>query len=162
MPLPAFIASARPAPEQAAASMAPPDAPAAPARSASPAPAEPAASAPVAPARQREIVRVVFPFGSASLTEEAGRQLDDVAKRLKQGNLAAVISGHADARGNAAVNQKVSLARAHAVGNGLLRRGAPPASLRVEGEGADAPVASNQTADGRALNRRVDIELLPR
>jgi phosphate binding protein len=163
MPLPAFLAAARPSSEPAASVMAPP-VPAAPARPAGAGANEPAASAGAAPApaRQREVVRVVFPFGAASLTEEAGNTLDDLAKRLKQGNLAAVITGHADARGNAAVNQKVALARAHAVGNGLLRRGAPPASLRVESEGADAPVASNQTADGRALNRRVDIELLAR
>jgi phosphate binding protein len=167
MPLPAFLASARPAAETTAAGMASPaqvaapDRPAAPAANARPAASEPVAAPPAAP-RQREVVRVVFLFGAASLTEEAGKVLDDVAKRLKQGNLAAVITGHADAKGNAAVNEKIALSRAHTVGNGLLRRGAPPAALRVEAAGADAPVASNKTTDGRALNRRVDIELLPR
>ena len=163
-PLPAFLLVAATAPPSLATSPEPRAAQAGPGRPAASPETNPLASSAASPVptRQREIIRVVFPFGAASLSSEAGRVLDEVTARLKQGNLAAIISGHADARGNAVVNQRIALARAHAVGTGLLHRGAPPASLRVDAQGADAPVASNGSADGRARNRRVDIELVPR
>ncbi len=71
------------------------------------------------------------------------------------------ITGHADAKRNPEANQKVALARAHSVAGELLKRGAPATALRVEASGSDSPVASNQSAEGRAKNRRVDIELIP-
>ncbi|HYN41555.1 MAG TPA: phosphate ABC transporter substrate-binding/OmpA family protein [Thermoanaerobaculia bacterium] len=148
VPAPAIAAAAPPAPSSAASAPA----------TAAVAPA-PAAVAP--PAKTREVVRVPFGFGSTTIGPSAARLLDDVSKKLSEGGWNASISGHADARGKPEVNERVALARAHAVANALLKRGVPPKTLRVEAAGAEAPVASNESDEGRAKNRRVDVELIP-
>lgn len=151
--LPAVLAAVPP--------RAPAAAPAPAAVAAAPAAAAPAAAPAAPPARTREIVRVTFAFGSTTPDASAAEALGNVAKKLSSGGWSASISGHADSKGRPDVNQKVALARAHAVANALLRRGVPPKSLRVEAAGSDAPVATNQSDEGRAQNRRVDIELIP-
>ncbi|MGW8309552.1 MAG: OmpA family protein [Thiogranum sp.] len=68
------------------------------------------------------------------------------------------ISGNTDSTGSAAVNQKLSLARAESVAKFLVDVGNIEASrITVDGYGAEKPVASNETPEGRAANRRVDI-----
>lgn len=160
--LPAVVAAVPPrAPAQSAPAAPAPLAPAPAASAAAPAPAAAPAATAAPPAKAREVVRVSFAFGSTTLDGSSGPALDDVARRLSAGGWAANISGHADAKGKPDVNEKVALARAHAVANALLKRGAPPKALRVEAAGADAPVATNSSDEGRARNRRVDIELVP-
>lgn len=154
--VPARAPTVAPAPQAAAASLAPVSVPLA-----APAAAAPAPAAVAPPARSREIVRVTFGFGSTAIDAQAAGLLDDVARKLSAGGWSASISGHADAKGNPVANERISLARAHAVANALLKRGAPPKSLRVESAGSEAPVASNESDEGRAKNRRVDVELIP-
>ncbi|VXD06329.1 conserved membrane hypothetical protein [Enterobacterales bacterium 8AC] len=73
-----------------------------------------------------------------------------------------VVSGHTDATGNAKSNQALSLHRAEAVRDWIIQNSAVPAScFAVQGFGATQPVASNETAAGRAANRRVEITLVP-
>lgn len=127
---------------------------------AAPAP-PPATPEPTAPPRARELVRVFFPFGAVTLTSEAQSVLDGVAGKLRPGDQAAIVSGHADTRGPVEVNRRVAVARAQAVASFLASRGVPSKQLRVDGAGADSPIASNDTPAGRAQNRRVDIELVP-
>lgn len=73
-----------------------------------------------------------------------------------------VVSGHTDNTGNAKLNQTLSLRRAEAVRDWMRDTGDVPEScFAVQGYGADRPVATNDTSDGRALNRRVEISLVP-
>lgn len=70
-----------------------------------------------------------------------------------------IISGHTDNQGNAALNQPLSEARAKSVVAWLKQHGADTSRLAPEGFGATRPVADNATANGRALNRRVEVSL---
>jgi OmpA-OmpF porin, OOP family len=70
-----------------------------------------------------------------------------------------IISGHTDNQGNAALNQPLSEARAKSVVTWLKQHGADVSRLAPEGFGATRPVADNATANGRALNRRVEVSL---
>jgi len=73
-----------------------------------------------------------------------------------------VVSGHTDNTGNLKLNQTLSLKRAEAVRDWMRDTGDVPEScFAVQGYGAGRPVATNDTADGRALNRRVEISLVP-
>ena len=73
-----------------------------------------------------------------------------------------VVSGHTDNTGSIKLNQTLSLKRAEAVRDWMRDTGDVPEScFAVQGYGAGRPVATNDTADGRALNRRVEISLVP-
>ena len=67
------------------------------------------------------------------------------------------IVGHTDSTGSDAINNPLSLARAESARNFLTMRGVSGARIQVEGRGSHQPVASNDTLDGRARNRRVEI-----
>lgn len=71
------------------------------------------------------------------------------------------IVGYTDDRGAAEHNRDLSLRRAQAVGKELVGRGVPEDRLRFEGRGGEEPVASNDTPEGRAMNRRVELHLVP-
>ena len=73
-----------------------------------------------------------------------------------------VVAGHTDITGNAHLNQTLSLKRAEAVRNWMRDTGDVPEScFAVQGYGASRPIATNDTTEGRALNRRVEISLVP-
>ncbi len=73
-----------------------------------------------------------------------------------------VVAGHTDNTGNAHLNQTLSLKRAEAVRNWMRDTGDVPEScFAVQGYGASRPIATNDTTEGRALNRRVEISLVP-
>lgn len=71
------------------------------------------------------------------------------------------IVGHTDSDGDAAYNQTLSEGRANAVGNVLLQNGVPGSRLQTFGRGENQPIATNLTPEGKALNRRVEIVILP-
>jgi phosphate binding protein len=119
-----------------------------------------AASASAPAAKKRETIRILFASGSAAPRAQSEKELARIAQRLEGGGWSALIVGHADSTGPAAVNQKVALARAHAVANRLLARGVKAQLLAVDAQSNDAPAATNGTAEGRAQNRRVDVELV--
>lgn len=102
---------------------------------------------------------LLFRSGSATLIPSARAKLDQVAAALlnvdTDQNL--VIEGHADARGPGKLNRELSAARAEAVRVYLVERGVPRAKLVALGRGEDQPRAANDTAEGRATNRRVEI-----
>jgi len=130
-----------------------------------PAPAPAPAPAPVPPAPVVEKVTfaadAVFDFDKAVLKNEGKEKLDDLAVKLKGLNLEAIIAvGHTDNVGSDAYNQKLSLHRAEAVKAYLVSKGVEPSRIFTEGKGEKQPVAENKTADGRAKNRRVDIEVV--
>ncbi len=71
------------------------------------------------------------------------------------------VVGHTDSTGSLAYNQKLSVRRADSVGDYLQGQGVEPARFIISGAGPSFPVASNDTPEGRALNRRVEIVLTP-
>ena len=109
------------------------------------------------------VVRDVhFEFDSAKLTAADKTKLDMIATRLKQENASAQlrVTGHTDSVGSDSYNLKLSEKRAHSVVEYLIQSGVPRSSfVSVSGAGESHPVADNKTADGRALNRRTEINI---
>jgi OmpA-OmpF porin, OOP family len=105
---------------------------------------------------------VHFEFNKATLTPGDKQQLNAVATKLKTEapNVQLHVSGHTDSVGSDAYNQKLSERRAHSVTDYLVGAGVSrSAFVSVEGDGESRPVADNKTAEGRALNRRVEIKI---
>lgn len=103
---------------------------------------------------------VTFDTGRATIKADYRSVLDDMALILNEyGDTSIRVIGHADSTGTAAVNQRLSEARARAVAEYLQRKDVDAARLSTSGEGATRPVASNDTVEGRAQNRRVEIVL---
>ncbi|MBH3382491.1 OmpA family protein [Pseudomonas juntendi] len=105
----------------------------------------------------------LFEPGSAELKPGSTKALINALVGIKaQPGWLIVISGHADARGDAARNLDLSRARALAVRDWMQRMGnIPDSCFAVQGVAASQPVSSNATRLGRAENRRVDIRMLP-
>jgi outer membrane protein OmpA-like peptidoglycan-associated protein len=103
--------------------------------------------------------QVLFVTGKAELLPAAQDQLAVVAKALQdQGEIRPiVVEGHTDSVGSESNNMKLSQDRANAVRSFLVSKGLPSDKLSAVGKGKSSPVASNDTADGRANNRRVEI-----
>ena len=103
---------------------------------------------------------VNFEFNSGQLTPHARRVLDDVAKVWEsEPNLAAEVAGHTDWMGPADFNLQLSQQRANSVKAYLVDRGVPASQLSARGYGESQPVADNNTEDGRAENRRVELNV---
>lgn len=84
--------------------------------------------------------------------------LDRFANSLKTNPNAEVrIIGHTDSTGTAAINEPLSIQRAASTREYLVMRGVSSHNINVDGRGATVPIASNETAEGRARNRRVEI-----
>ena len=104
---------------------------------------------------------VFFDFDKAVLKPEGKAKLDDVVGKLKATALEVVIAiGHTDSVGTAEYNQKLSVRRAEAVKAYMVSKGIEPNRIYTEGKGKAQPIASNTTAEGRAKNRRVEIEVV--
>lgn len=104
----------------------------------------------------------LFESGSATLKPGAERALERLARLLqKQPGRGIAIEGFTDNTGPAQTNRRLSQARAAAVRQALVERGVDAARIQARGHGPDLPVASNQTAIGRQLNRRVEIVIAP-
>lgn len=138
----------------------------APAPAAAPAPA-PKAAAP-APAPQPPAATKVtyaadtfFDFDKSVLKAEGKAKLDDLVGKVKGVNLEVIIAvGHTDSVGADAYNQKLSVKRAESVKAYLVSKGIEKNRVYTEGKGEKQPVADNKTAEGRAKNRRVEIEVV--
>ena len=141
-----------------------PVAPPAPEPVAPPAPA-PAPVAPIAPVPSSEKVTYAadafFDFNKADLKPEAKAKLDDLVSKTKEINLEVIIAvGHTDAIGGDAYNDKLSVKRAESIKTYLTSKGVEANRVYTEGKGKKQPVADNKTAEGRAKNRRVEIEVV--
>ncbi|GAB2889965.1 OmpA family protein [Paralcaligenes sp. KSB-10] len=103
---------------------------------------------------------VSFDTGRYTLKPALLPVLDSVARALVQHpELRAKSIGYTDSTGSAATNQTLSVNRAQSVTNYLGQQGVAPNRLSVEGRGAGNPIADNNTAAGRAMNRRVELYL---
>ncbi len=146
----------------------PPPAPPAPvpAPQAAPAPAPTPAPPPaVVPAPTSEKVTFAadafFDFDKSVLKPEGRAKLDDLISKMSGLNLEVVIAvGHTDSVGTDAYNQRLSVRRAEAVKSYLVSKGVEKNRVYTEGKGEKQPVADNKTAEGRAKNRRVEIEVV--
>ncbi|MDD0808819.1 OmpA family protein [Curvibacter sp. RS43] len=145
-----------------AAPAAAPAAPAAAAAPAAPAAAAPAAAAPaVAASKVTYAADAFFDFDKAVLKPEGKAKLDDLVGKVKDINLEVIIAvGHTDSVGSDAYNQKLSVKRAESVKAYLVSKGIEKNRVYTEGKGEKQPVADNKTAEGRAKNRRVEIEVV--
>ena len=106
---------------------------------------------------------VLFTSGQSALLPGAMVKLNDVGDALLKGNPESkiVVEGHTDSQGRAADNEKLSLARATSVREYLVSRGIAADRISAQGLGASRPVAGNNTPEGRADNRRVEIVVQP-
>ena len=102
-----------------------------------------------------------FDFDKAELKPEGERRLDVIASRLKEMELEVMVAvGHADATGPAKYNENLSRRRAEAVKMFFESRGFAADRIHIDGKGESQPIASNATRDGRAKNRRVEVEVV--
>lgn len=105
---------------------------------------------------------VLFATGKQELLPIAQDKLGEVAKALKdQGFKKIVVEGHTDSRGSATQNEDLSRGRAESVRAYLVSRGIPSDKIEAVGYGSRRPVADNETPEGRANNRRVEIVVTP-
>ena len=152
-----------PAPEPRQAPPPAPEPAPAPAPMVAPPPPPPAAAAPAAPVSEKVTFAAdaFFDFDKSVLKPEAKAKLDDLVAKTKAVALEVIIAvGHTDAVGADAYNQKLSVARSEAVKAYLVSKGIEKNRVYTEGKGEKQPVADNKTAEGRAKNRRVEIEVV--
>jgi OOP family OmpA-OmpF porin len=125
-----------------------------------PAPAPVVAPAPAA-AKVSYAADVFFDFDKSVLKTEGKAKLDDLVSKVKGINLEVIIAvGHTDSVGTDGYNQKLSISRSEAVKAYLVSKGIEKNRVYTEGKGEKNPVADNKTSEGRAKNRRVEIELV--
>ncbi len=143
-----------------AAPKAAPAAPAAKPAAAKPAP-KPAPKPAVAATKVTYAADAFFDFDKAVLKKEGKAKLDDLVGKVKAINLEVIIAvGHTDSVGTDKYNQKLSVRRAEAVKAYLVSKGIEKNRVYTEGKGEKQPVADNKTKEGRAKNRRVEIEVV--
>jgi outer membrane protein OmpA-like peptidoglycan-associated protein len=105
---------------------------------------------------------VLFDSGAATLKPGGRKAVDNLATLLqKQPARSIQLGGFTDSTGSAETNRRLSEARAEAVKQALVERGIDPKRIETRGFGQAFPVASNETAVGRQLNRRVEVVIAP-
>ncbi len=105
-----------------------------------------------------------FKLGSAELTDHGkdwlNKRLPPYVRAAQEGRISEILLiGHTDSTGNAAYNQALSERRASAIGRHMASKGIPAELIIIEGRGETEPVAGNDTEEGRARNRRVEINV---
>ena len=143
-----------------AAAAVPAPAPVAPPVAAVPAPVAPVAPV-VAATKVTYAADAFFDFNKSVIKPEGKAKLDDLIGKIQGINLEVIIAvGHTDSVGSDAYNQKLSVRRSEAVKAYLVSKGIEKNRVYTEGKGEKQPVADNKTAEGRAKNRRVEIEVV--
>lgn len=105
---------------------------------------------------------ITFDTNSYAIQPQFRATLDKVASTLSEYNQTMVdVYGHTDSTGSDAINLPLSRNRAQSVADYLTTRGVQSARLATRGFGSSQPIASNDTPDGRAQNRRVEIKIVP-
>jgi len=149
-PAPVAAAPAKPKPEPAPAKVAP-----------APAPAPKPVAVPPKPKRIIVLQGTNFGFDSAELTPEARGTLDEQTAILeRESDVRVKIEGHTDSTGPEAYNKGLSERRAKAVEEYLISKGISADRLEIMGYGPSSPIAANDTKEGRAMNRRVELKVL--
>jgi outer membrane protein OmpA-like peptidoglycan-associated protein len=130
---------------------------------------EPAPPAPMPPPRAGEpaprmaekiVLRGVnFDFDKSNIRPDAAVILDEAVRILSGSSAPVSVEGHTDWIGSDAYNQGLSERRANAVQAYLIEQGISPSRLSTSGYGESRPISSNETREGRALNRRVELHV---
>ena len=119
---------------------------------------------PVAPPAATKVTYAAdafFDFDKSVIKPAGKEKLDDLIGKIKGINLEVIIAvGHTDSVGSDSYNQKLSVRRSEAVKAYLVSKGIEKNRVYTEGKGEKQPVADNKTAEGRAKNRRVEIEVV--
>jgi OOP family OmpA-OmpF porin len=103
---------------------------------------------------------VLFAFNSADLTPSMQSRLDSVMGKLQDPSVTSIkVVGHTDSVGSDEYNLELSQKRASSVAEYLLSQGVTPNKVTSEGKGESEPVADNETEEGRAKNRRVELNI---
>ena len=126
-------------------------------------PAPAPAPAPVAAAATKVTYAAdsFFDFDKSVLKPEGKAKLDDLVGKLKGISLEVIIAvGHTDSVGTDGYNQKLSIARSETVKAYLVSKGVEKNRIYTEGKGETSPIADNKTNEGRAKNRRVEVEVI--
>ena len=153
-PAPVAVAPAKPKPKPAPAKVAPAPVPA---------PAPKPVAVPPKPKRVIVLQGTHFGFNSAELTPETRAILDEQAAVLeKEVDVRVEIAGHTDSIGPEEYNQGLSERRAKAVEEYIISKGISADRLEIMGYGPSSPIAPNDTKEGRAKNRRVELNVLER
>jgi len=136
--------------------------PAAPTATPTPGVTPPAAGQPpVAASKVTFAADAFFDFDKSVLKPEGRAKLTDLVEKIRGVNLEVIIAvGHTDSIGTDAYNQRLSVRRAEAVKAFLVSKGIERNRVYTEGKGEKQPVADNRTKEGRAKNRRVEIEVV--
>ena len=128
---------------------------------------QPAAAAPVAVAPVPTAEKVTyaadafFDFDKSIVKPEGKAKLDELVNALNGLDTEVIVAvGHTDWIGTDAYNQKLSERRANAVKAYLVSKGVPAEKIFTEGNGKKQPIADNKTRQGRAKNRRVEVEVV--
>ncbi len=128
-----------------------------------PPPPPPVAQAPPPPpppTKEKIVLRAVhFDFNKSNIRADARPILDEAVRMLKERNINVVVQGHTDSVGSDGYNMKLSHRRADAVKQYMVDHGIASSRISAEGFGKRQPVASNDTAEGRAQNRRVELHV---
>ncbi|MGJ7514637.1 OmpA family protein [Pseudomonas baetica] len=128
-----------------------------------PQPQYPASEKPAEPVQPEVITLsndVFFGFNQSDLTPTAQSELDSIMGKLLDADVTSIkVVGHTDSVGADAYNQALSERRASSVAQYLLSQGVAANKLTSEGKGETQPVADNETEEGRAKNRRVELHL---
>jgi len=126
-----------------------------------PPPPPPVAPAPAAPMAKKIVLRGInFDFDKANIKPEFVPVLDEGVDILKANpDVKVVIAGYTDSTGAADYNQKLSERRAQSVLDYFASKGVAKNRMQAVGYGAKSPIADNKTKDGRALNRRVELQV---
>lgn len=104
---------------------------------------------------------LTFDTGSAKITGDSAIEVDNLAAILKAyPNVKIQVSGYTDSQGDAANNKTLSLNRAMAVKARLMAQEISPDRIATAGYGAENPIASNDTPEGRAQNRRIEVTIV--
>lgn len=115
-------------------------------------------------AREKIILRgIQFDFDKSNIKPEYEPILDEAVDQLKKWvypNYRLIVNGHTDAQGTAEYNLKLSERRANSVLEYFALKGIPTSKMKAFGYGFKVPIADNKTEEGRALNRRVELDLL--
>ncbi len=108
----------------------------------------------------REAIKnLEFDFGKATIREHSYPSLDKVAQLLIDKNFSLKLAGHTDNVGSDDANMKLSKDRAESIKAYLVSKGANASRIEATGYGKNQPIASNKTAKGRQMNRRVEFTL---
>ncbi len=104
-----------------------------------------------------------FDSGTTHLTPESNQTVTDLLAILKcYPSSTYLLEGHTDSTGDPVANKKLSLDRANAIKDLLVQAGVDPSRISTDGWGQEKPLASNDTEDGKAKNRRTEIVVTKR